>query len=62
MRAMETPMLVFEVLKKAGKPLKSKEIAEMAGIDKKEVDKAIKLLKKEGKIISPKRCYYAPAE
>ncbi|NJE30704.1 HTH domain-containing protein [Thermococcus sp. 18S1] len=54
--------LVFKVLKEAGKPLKSKEIAELAGIDKKEVDKAIKVLKKEGKIVSPKRCYYAPAE
>ncbi|NJE06253.1 MarR family transcriptional regulator [Thermococcus sp. M36] len=54
--------LVFKVLKEAGRPLKSKEIAELAGIDKKEVDKAIKVLKKEGKIISPKRCYYAPAE
>ncbi|ASA77093.1 MarR family transcriptional regulator [Thermococcus sp. 5-4] len=54
--------VVFKVLKEAGKPLKSKEIAELAGIDKKEVDKAIKVLKTEGKIISPKRCYYAPAE
>ncbi|KUJ99622.1 MAG: hypothetical protein PWP49_1307 [Thermococcaceae archaeon] len=54
--------LVFKVLKEAGKPLKSAEIAELAGIDKKEVDKVIKKLKKEGKIISPKRCYYAPAE
>ncbi len=53
--------LVFKVLKEAGKPLKSKEIAELAGLDKKEVDKAIKILKKEGKITSPKRCYYAPA-
>ncbi len=53
--------LVFKVLKEAGKPLKSKEIAELAGIDKKDVDKAIKVLKKEGRIISPpKRCYYAP--
>ncbi|WP_457751514.1 MarR family transcriptional regulator [Thermococcus sp.] len=54
--------LVFKVLKEAEKPLKSKEIAELAGLDKKEVDKAIKILKKEGKITSPKRCYYAPAE
>jgi predicted Zn-ribbon and HTH transcriptional regulator len=54
--------LVFKVLKEAGRPLKSKEIAEIAGIDKKEVDKAIKVLKKEGKIVSPKRCYYAPAQ
>ncbi|MRI58897.1 MAG: MarR family transcriptional regulator [Epsilonproteobacteria bacterium] len=51
---------VLEVMKKAGKPLKAAEIAEMLGVDKKEVDKAIKKLKAEGKIESPKRCYYAP--
>jgi NitT/TauT family transport system substrate-binding protein len=33
-------------------------IAEAAGIDKKEVDKATKNLKKEGVIVSPKACYY----
>ncbi|WP_048147754.1 helix-turn-helix domain-containing protein [Palaeococcus ferrophilus] len=54
--------MVFKVLKDAGRPLKSAEIAELAGLDKKEVDKAIRKLKKEGKVISPKRCYYAPAE
>ena len=37
----------------------SEEIAEKAGIDKKDVDKAIKELKKEEKIISPKRCFYS---
>ncbi len=52
---------VLEALEKAGKPLKSGEIAEITGLDKKEVDKIIKKLKKEGKIQSPKRCYYAPA-
>lgn len=30
--------------------------------DSKEVSKAIDELKKSGKIMSPKRCYYAPAE
>ena len=55
---MDTEKIVIETLKKAGKPLKSGEIAEMAGIDKKVVDKAIKALKTEEKIISPKRCYY----
>jgi len=38
--------------------LKAGEIAEMAGIEKKMVDKAIKALKAEEKIVSPKRCYY----
>jgi len=51
---------VLEALQKAGEPLKAAQIAEILGVDKKEVDKAIKKLKKEGKIDSPKRCYYAP--
>lgn len=50
---------VLEVLNNSEEPLKGAEIAEKAGIDKKEVDKAIKELKKEDKIISPKRCFYA---
>ncbi|HEX2936242.1 MAG TPA: MarR family transcriptional regulator [Bacteroidales bacterium] len=35
------------------------EIAEKAGIDKKEVEKSIKKLVTEGKVFSPKRCFYA---
>jgi DNA-binding IclR family transcriptional regulator len=53
---------VLEVLKTAGKALKAGEIAEAAGIDKKEVDKAMKTLKAEGKITSPKMCYWEPAK
>ena len=34
----------------------------MQDADSKEVSKAIDELKKSGKIMSPKRCYYAPAE
>jgi DNA-binding transcriptional regulator GbsR (MarR family) len=49
---------IYKVMNEAGKPLKSGEIAELAGIDKKEVDKAIKKLKIEEKIFSPKRCFY----
>ncbi len=56
---METTEKVLETLKNTDKPLKSGEIAQMSGIDKKEVDKAIKKLKVENKIVSPKRCYYA---
>lgn len=52
---------ILEALKKAGKPLKGGEIAEMIGADSKEVSKIITKLKKSGKIDSPKRCYYAPA-
>lgn len=55
---MGTTEIVLDTLLKAGKPLKSGEIALAAGIDKTDVDKAIKQLKKEEKIISPKNCYY----
>ncbi len=51
---------VLQVLLTAGKPLKAGEIAEASGLDKKEVDKAMKVLKKEEKIVSPKRCFWEP--
>ncbi len=57
---MSTENTVIETLVKAGKPLKAGEIAEMTGIDKKDVAKAIKTLKTEEKIFSPKFCYYSP--
>lgn len=50
---------VLEALKNAKDPLKAGEIAEITGLDKKDVDKAIKALKAEDLITSPKRCYYA---
>ncbi|WP_025209512.1 peroxiredoxin [Hippea sp. KM1] len=51
---------VIEVLK--DRPLKTKDIAEMLNADKKEIEKIIKKLKKEGRIESPKRCYYQAKE
>jgi DNA-binding transcriptional regulator GbsR (MarR family) len=51
---------VLNAMKAAGKPLKAGEIAEVSGLDKKEVDKAMKVLKTEGKIESPKVCYWQP--
>lgn len=59
---MDNYELVFETLKTAEEPLKAAEIAEKAGIEQKEVDKAIKKLKKQEKIHSPKRCYYSATE
>lgn len=49
---------ILKVLKKEG-ALRPGDIAEKTGIDKKEVSKSIKELKAEGKIISPKRCFYS---
>lgn len=48
-------------MKGAGKALKAGEIAEASGLDKKEVDKAMKELKAAGTIVSPKRCFWEPA-
>lgn len=47
-----------KVLKALAAPMKAGEVAEATGIDKKEVDKIIKKLAKEGKVTSPKRCFY----
>lgn len=53
---------VLEAMKKAGKPVRPGDVAKATGLDSKEVSKVISELKKEGKVISPKRCYYAPSE
>lgn len=45
---------------KAGKPLKGGEIAELSGVAKPVVDKVLKELQNQGKIVSPKRCFYEP--
>ncbi len=52
---------VFEALKAAGKPVRPGDIAKQLNVDSKDVSKAIQELKKEGKAISPKRCYWAAA-
>ncbi|MCK4335003.1 transcriptional regulator [candidate division WOR-3 bacterium] len=49
---------VIEAFKKAGEPLKAGQVADTTGIEAKEVGKIIKKLAKEGKLISPKRCFY----
>jgi Mn-dependent DtxR family transcriptional regulator len=53
---------VLKAMKEAGKPVRPGDIAKTLGVESKEVSKAIKELRKEGKVHSPKRCYYAPTE
>ncbi len=55
---MGTIDIIIKTLNEANEPLKGGEIAEKSGIDKKEIDKAIKKMKKEELIYSPKRCFY----
>ncbi len=59
---METKYKVLATMKEAGTPLNAEKIAELSGLDRKEVDKAMKQLKEEGAIVSPVRCKWAPAE
>lgn len=59
---MESKEKVLEIMKQAGEPMNAGKIAEISGLDRKEVDKAMKTLKEEGTIVSPKRCYWQPAE
>jgi predicted transcriptional regulator len=55
---MDSNEKVFNTLKTSEKPLRAGEIAEISGLDKKVVEKAIKQLVTENKIDSPKRCFY----
>lgn len=49
---------VLETMKQAGKPLKAGEIAELSGLDKKDVEKVMKALQKKDAIFSPIRCQW----
>ena len=59
---MEAKEKVLATMKQAGEPLNAGKIAELSGLDRKEVDKAMKELKAEGAIVSPVRYKWAPAE
>ena len=59
---MEAKEKVLATMKQAGEPLNAGKIAELSGLDRKEVDKAMKELKAEGAIVSPVRCKWAPAD
>ena len=57
---MDIEQIVLDTMKKAGNPVRPGDVAKATGIDSKEVSKAIKELRKKGKVTSPKRCFYAP--
>ena len=50
---MEATELVLQTMREAGTPLAAGKIAELSGLDRKVVDKAMKELKKSGEIVSP---------
>jgi DNA-binding IscR family transcriptional regulator len=49
---------VLSFLDKTEVPVSAGQIATETGVDRKEVDKIMTQLKKEEKIVSPKRCYW----
>ncbi len=50
---------ILAVLKNSNEPMRPGDIAEKSGLDRKEVTKMLGDMKKEGKIISPERCFYS---
>ena len=58
---MDDKNTVLEARRKAGEPVNAGKIAELTGLDRKAVDKAMAELKKEGAIVSPVRCKWTPA-
>lgn len=58
---MEAKEKVLDAIKKAGKPVAAGEIVELTGLERKEVDKAMAVLKKTSEIVSPVRCKWEPA-
>lgn len=52
---------VLKAMKDAGKPVSAGEIEKSTGLDRKEIDKAFKDLKKENLISSPVRCKWEPS-
>ncbi len=59
---MEAKEKVIAAMKEAGEPLNAGKVAELSGLDRKDVDKAMKVLKAEGAIVSPVRCKWEPAQ
>jgi len=57
---MEIKDLVLDAMKEAGEPLNAGKITELTSLERKEVDKAMKKLKAEGAIVSPKVCFWEP--
>lgn len=58
---MEAKEQVLQAMRNAGEPVNAGKVAELTGLDRKVVDKAMADLKKEGAIVSPVRCKWEPA-
>lgn len=59
---MEIKEQILQAMREAGKPMNATEVSKATGLEKADVDKAFKALKKEEAIVSPVRCKWEPAE
>ena len=59
---MNEQEMILKAMKDAGEPLNAGKIAELTGLDRKVVDKAMSAMKKDGSIVSPIRCKWEPAQ
>ncbi len=57
---MEAKEIVLDAMKKFGAPVNAGKLVELTGLERKEVDKAMKQLKADEAIVSPKVCYWQP--
>ena len=55
---MEIKNQILDAIKKAAQPVNTGKVVELTQLDRKQVDKAMKMLKDEGLIVSPKRCFW----
>ena len=52
---------VFAAIEEAGEPVRPGFVAKKIGMESKDVSKIIKQLKEDGKIMSPKNCFWTVA-
>lgn len=55
---MDNSEKIFDILKKSGKMMRIGDIVKSSGLEKPDVEKAIKDLKKKDLIFSPERCFW----
>jgi hypothetical protein len=55
---MKPKDIVLKTMKEKSAPMRTGEIVEATGLDKKVVEKAMKTLKTDETIYSPKRCFW----
>lgn len=59
---MEIKEQILQAMREAGKPMNATEVSKATGLEKADVDKAFKAIKKEEAIVSPVRCKWEPAD